>query len=129
MGKFVQDPRPIVFGIGVLAGVLSRWDCMGQGQRICRRNIQPKVTGIRGGIRSRIARVFDGDGIRRIVLAIPESRPAEDPVAVHAGAISAKGNRKQFEGAFLLLESETVDTAEDLTGQRSGSCYLQLSVR
>ena|ERR1700674_1164402 len=23
-GKFVQDPRPIVFGIGVLAGVLSR---------------------------------------------------------------------------------------------------------
>jgi hypothetical protein len=29
--------------------------------------------------------------------------------------MSAKGNRQQFEGAFLLLESETVDTAEDLT--------------
>jgi hypothetical protein len=88
--------------------VLSRWDCLGQRQGIYRRNIQPKVT----GIRSRIARVFDGDGIRRIVLAFPESRQAEDPVAVHAGGISAKGNRKQFEGAFLLLESETVNAAE-----------------
>jgi hypothetical protein len=83
---------------------------MGQSQGTCRRNIQPTVT----WIRSRIARVFDGDGIRRIVLAIPESRQAEDPVAVHAGGISAKGNRKQFEGAFLLLEGETVNTAEDL---------------
>src|SRR6266851_8157616 len=109
-GKFVQDPGPIVFEIGVLAGVLSRWDCMGQRQGICRRNIQPKVT----GIRSRIARVLDGDGIRRIVLAIPESRQAEDLVAVRAGGISAKGNRKQFEGAFLLLESETVNAAENL---------------
>jgi hypothetical protein len=99
---------PIVFEIGVLAGVLSRWDCMGQRQGICRRNIQPKVT----GIRSRIARVFDGGRIRRIVLAIPESRQAEDLVAVRAGGISAKGNRKQFEGAFLLLESETVNAAE-----------------
>jgi hypothetical protein len=69
VGQFVQDPRPIVFGIGVLAGVLSRWDCMGQRQSICRRNTPPKVT----GIRSRIARVFDSDGIRRIVLAIPAS--------------------------------------------------------
>src|SRR6266851_5222696 len=110
VGKFVQDPRPIVFGIGVLAGVLSRWDCMGQRQGNCRRNIQPKVT----GIRSRIARVFDGGRIRRIVLAIPESRQAEDLVAVRAGGISAKGNRKQFEGAFLLLESETVNAAENL---------------
>jgi hypothetical protein len=50
-----------------------------------------------------------------MALAIPESRQAEDPVAVQAGPISAKGNRKQFEGAFLLLERETVDTAEDLT--------------
>jgi hypothetical protein len=83
---------------------------MGQRQRICRRNIQPKVT----WIRSRIARVFDGDGIRRIVLAIPQSRQAEDPVAVHAAGISAKGNRKQFEDAFLLLESEAVNAAEDL---------------
>ena len=114
MGKFVQDPRPIVFGIGVLAGVLSRWDCMGQGQRICRRNIQPKVTGIRGGIRSRIARVFDDDGIQRIVLGTPEPQQGEEPVAGHAAGISAKGNRRQFEGAFLLLESETVNTAEDL---------------
>src|SRR5713101_8168652 len=77
--------------------------CMGQRQGNCRRNIQPKVT----WIRSRIARVFNGDRIRRIVLAIPESR-------LHAGAISAKGNRKQFEGVFLQLESETVNTAEDL---------------
>src|SRR6266852_512602 len=110
VGKFVQDPRPIGFGIGVLAGVLSRWDCMGQRQGICRRNIQPKVT----WIRSRIARVLDGDGIRRIVLAIPESRYAEDPVAVHAVGLSAKGNRKPFEGAFLPLEGETVNAAEDL---------------
>jgi len=83
---------------------------MGQRQGICCRNIQPRVT----WIRSRIASVFDGDGIRRIVLAIPESRHAEDPFAVHAGGLSAKGNRKQFEGAFLLLESETVNAAEDL---------------
>jgi hypothetical protein len=110
VGKFVQDPRPIVFGMGELAGMLSRWDCMGQRRGSCRRNIQPKVT----WIRSRIARVFDGDGMRRIVLAIPESRQAEDRVTVRAGGISAKGNRKQFEGAFLLLESETVNAAEDL---------------
>ena len=83
---------------------------MEQRQGICRRNIQPKAT----GIRSRIARVFDGDGIRQIVPAIPESRQAEDPVAVHASGISAKGNRKQFEGAFLSLESETVNVAEEL---------------
>ena len=109
-GKFVQDPPPIVFGGGVLAAVLSRWHCMEQKQGICRRKIQPKVT----GIRSRIARVFDGDGIRRIVLAIPESRQAEDRVTVRAGGISAKANCKQFEGACLLLESETVNAAEDL---------------
>ena len=83
---------------------------MEQRQGICRRNIQPKVT----EIRSRIARVLDGDGIRRIVFAIPESRQAEDPFAVRAGGISTKGNRKQFEGAFLLLESETVNAPEDL---------------
>src|ERR1700682_3189978 len=76
---------------------------MGKRQGICRRNIQPNVS----WIRSRIERVFDGDGIRRIVLAIPQSR-------FPAGGISAKGNRKQFEGAFLLLESETVNAAEDL---------------
>src|SRR5258708_17093182 len=83
---------------------------MGQRQGICCRDIQPKVT----WIRSRIASVFDGDGMRRIVLAIPESRQAESPFAVHAGGISAEGNRKQFEGVFLPLESETVNTAEDL---------------
>jgi len=109
-GKFVQDPRPIVFGIGELAGMLSRRDCMGQRRGSCRRNIQPKVT----WIRSRITKVFDGDGIRRIVLAIPESRQAEDRVTVRAGGISAKANRKRFEGACLLLESETVNAAEDL---------------
>src|ERR1700681_416765 len=109
-GKFVQDPRPIVFGIGELAGMLSRRDCMGQRRGRCCRNIQPKVT----WIRSRITKVFDGDGIRRIVLAIPESRQAEDRVTVRAGGISAKANRKRFEGACLLLESETVNAAEDL---------------
>src|ERR1700687_6287681 len=86
-GKVVQDPRPIVFGIGVLAEVLSRWDCMGQKHRIRCRDIQPKVT----GIRSRIARVRDGDGIRLIVPAISESRHAEGPVAVGVGEISAEG--------------------------------------
>jgi hypothetical protein len=49
-------------------------------------------------------------GIRRIVLAIPEPGHAKDPVAVGAGEISAKGNGKQFQGAFLL-ESETVNPA------------------
>jgi hypothetical protein len=39
---------------------------------------------------------------------------AEDPFAVPGGGISAKGNRKQFEGAFLPPESETVNAAEDL---------------
>src|SRR5258708_15386378 len=83
---------------------------MGQRQGICCRDIQPKVT----WIRSRIASVFDGDGMRRIVLAIPESRQAESPFAVHAGGISPEGNRQQFEGVFLPLENETVNTAEDL---------------
>ena len=36
------------------------------------------------------------------------------PVAVHGGGISAKGNREQFEGAFLLLESGIANAAEDL---------------
>jgi len=83
---------------------------MGQRQGICRRNIQPKVT----WIRSRIAWVFDGDGIRRIVLAIPESRQAEDPVAVRAIGSAYDGDGEQFEGAFLPPESETVNAAEDL---------------
>jgi hypothetical protein len=82
---------------------------MSQKRRIRRRDIQPKVT----GIRSRIAGVRDGDGIRLIVPAISEFRHAEDPVAVGAGKISAKGNGKQFQGAFLL-EGETVILAEHL---------------
>jgi hypothetical protein len=53
-GKFVQNPGPIVFGIGVLAGVLLRWDCMGQRQGIYLWNIQRKVT----WIRNRIARIL-----------------------------------------------------------------------
>jgi hypothetical protein len=52
--------------------------------------------------------------MRGIALAIPESRQAEDPFAVPGGGISAKGNRKQFEGAFLPPESEPVNAAEDL---------------
>jgi hypothetical protein len=35
VGKVAQDPRPIVFGISVLAGVLSRWDCMGHREPTC----------------------------------------------------------------------------------------------
>jgi hypothetical protein len=97
VGKFVQDPRPNRVRNWCACRNAFAMGCIGQRQRICRRNIQPKVTGIRGGIRSRIARVFDGDGIRQIVLAIPESRHAEDPVAVSTSGIAAKGNCKQFE--------------------------------
>jgi hypothetical protein len=52
--------------------------------------------------------------IRWIVLAIQESRQAEDAVAVCAGGIAAKGNREQFQGAFLLFESKAVNPPEDL---------------
>jgi hypothetical protein len=69
--------------------------------RIRRQNVQPEVIDIPSGI----AGVFDGDGIRRIVLAIQESRQAKHAVAVRAGGIAAKGDGKQFQGAFLLFES------------------------
>src|SRR5271155_130703 len=52
--------------------------------------------------------------MRRIVLAIQESRQAENPIAVRAGGIAAKGNGKQFQGAFLLFESESVNSPKDL---------------
>src|SRR5438552_5162588 len=45
VGKLVQNPTPIVFGINVLAGPLSRWDCMRQRHGIHCRNFPPKVTG------------------------------------------------------------------------------------
>src|SRR4029077_8508116 len=73
-------------------------------------NIQPEVIGIPSGN----AGVFNGDGIRRIVLAIQESGKAENPIAVRAGGIAAKGNRKQFQRAFLLFKSEAVNSPEDL---------------
>src|ERR1022692_4931332 len=66
------------------------------------------------GIPSGIAGVFDGGGIRRIVLAIEESRQSEDAVAVGTSGIAAKGNCKQFQGAFLLFESEAVNPPQDL---------------
>ena len=52
--------------------------------------------------------------MRRVVLAIKESGQAENPIAVRAGGIAAKGNGKQFQGAFLLLESETFHSPENL---------------
>src|SRR5258708_40325497 len=66
------------------------------------------------GMPSGIARVFDCDRIRGIVLAIQESRQAKDAVTVGAGGIAAKADRKQFQGAFLLFESEAVHSPEDL---------------
>src|SRR5208283_5981973 len=83
---------------------------MGRKDRISRQNVQPEVIGIPSGI----AGVFDGDGIRRIVLAIHESRQAENPVTVRASGIPAKGNRKQFQGAFVLFKSEAVNSPKDL---------------
>src|SRR5208282_2440624 len=79
-------------------------------QGIRRKDIQPEVIGIPSGI----AGVFDGDGIRRIVLAIQESRQAENPIAVRAGGIAAKRNRKQFQRAFLLFESKAIHAPENL---------------
>src|ERR1017187_3620404 len=73
-------------------------------------NVQPEVIGIPGGI----AGVFDRHGIRRIVLAIQESGQSEDAVAVSTSGIAAKGDGKQFQGAFLLFESEAVHPPEDL---------------
>src|SRR5208282_3489390 len=43
-----------------------------------------------------------------------ETRQAKDAVTVGAGGIAAKGDRKQFQGAFLLFESEAVHSPEDL---------------
>src|SRR4029077_14768780 len=73
-------------------------------------NIQPEVIGIPSGN----AGVFNGDGIRRIVLAIQESGKAENAIAVRASGIAAQGNRKQFQRAFLLFKTEAVNSPEDL---------------
>ncbi len=94
----------------MVSGMLSRCDCTGRKDGIGGQNIQPEVIGIPGGI----AGVFDRDGIRRIVLAIQESGEAENPVAVGASGIAAKGNGKQFQRAFLLFESEAFNSPEDL---------------
>jgi hypothetical protein len=99
LGKFIQNPRPIVFGIGVFIGMLSRWYWAGRKQGIRRWNIQPEVIGIPSGIDG----VFDGDGMRRIVLAIQESGQAEDAVAVGTSGIATKGNGKQFQRAFFVV--------------------------
>src|ERR1700678_481925 len=83
---------------------------MGRKDRICRQNVQPEVIDIPSGM----AWVFDRDGIRRIVLAIEESWKAKHAVAVRAGGIAAKGDGKQFQGAFLLFESEAIHAPENL---------------
>src|ERR1700678_3150973 len=83
---------------------------MGRKDRICRQNVQTEVIDIPSGM----AWVFDRDGIRRIVLAIEESWQAKHAVAVRAGGIAAKGDGKQFQGAFLLFEAEAVNSPKDL---------------
>ena len=70
MDKFIENPRPIAFGIGVVIGMLSRCDLTGRKDGIRREDIQPEVIGIPSGI----ARVSDCDWIRRVVLAIRETR-------------------------------------------------------
>ncbi len=82
----------------------------GRKDGIRRQDIQPEVIGIPSGI----ARVFDGHLTRRIVLAIQESRQAKHAVAIRTGGISAKGDRKQLQRAFLLFEREAVNPPKDL---------------
>ena len=106
----MQNPCPIVFGIGVISWLLPRCDCAGRKDGVGGQNIQPEIIGIPGGI----AGVFDRHRIRGIVLAIEESGQAENPVAVGTSGIAAKGNGKQFQGAFLLFESEAVNSPKDL---------------
>jgi hypothetical protein len=77
---------------------------------IRRQNIEPEVFAVPSGI----AGVFDVDATRRIVFAIEESRKAENPVAVRATEIAAKGDGQEFQGAFLLFESEAVNPPTDL---------------
>src|ERR1700734_1012435 len=109
-GKLMQNPCPIVFGIGVIGWLLPYCDYAGRKNGVGGQNVEPEVIGTPSGI----ARVFDCHGIGRIVLAIQESRQSEDAVAVGTSGIAAKGNGKQLQGAFLLFESESVNSPEDL---------------
>jgi hypothetical protein len=106
----MQNPCPIVFGIGVISWLLPRCDCAGRKDGVGGQNIQPEIVRIPGGI----AGVFDCHRIRGIVLAIEESGQTENPVTVGTSGVAAKGNGKQFQGAFLLFESESVNSPKDL---------------
>jgi hypothetical protein len=61
-----------------------------------------------------ISRVFDRDGIRRIVLTVHEAGQPEDPITVRTGRIAAEGNRKQLESTFLVFDSEAFNSPEHL---------------
>jgi hypothetical protein len=76
MGKRVQNPRPIVFGIRVLTETLSQWDCEAKAWSSL---LRYPTDGHRDSKWNR--KSFDGKWICRIVLAIRQSLRVENPVA------------------------------------------------
>ncbi len=97
MGKRVQNPRPIVFGIRVLTETLSQWDCEAKAWSSL---LRYPTDGHRDSKWNR--KSFDGKWICRIVLAIRQSLRVENPVAAGAIEIAAENDGAQFKRAFLV---------------------------
>jgi hypothetical protein len=109
-GKLMQNPCPIVFGIGVVRGrfrtVIARDGRSASAARMSNRRSSefqvesPGYSTVTGKVGSYLQ--LRNPGKRRTRFA------------VRAGGIAAKGNGKQFQGAFLLFESETFHSPENL---------------
>jgi hypothetical protein len=106
VGQFVQNPSPILLGMGVFSGLHSPCDSAERERGI----VEMKVARIPDAV----AGVFDGDAVRRRILLIEETGDAEDAIAVRASGIAAKGNGEQLECRFLLLEIEAFDLPKSL---------------
>jgi len=87
-GEFTRYPGPVVFRIRLLTRKNVRGFTGANRNRVDQRIIEPKVFGFRDGI----AWIFSGDEMSRIVFVIQESREPENPIAVGASGISAKGD-------------------------------------
>src|SRR5260370_6490064 len=106
----MRNPCPIVLRIAVPARLLSRRHGVLEEHAIDRMDVESEVI----GIRDQIAGIFDSDAVSGIVLAIQETRHAEDTVAVRAGRVATEGDGEQLQCALLSLKVEAIDAPEHL---------------
>ena len=88
----MRNPSPIMFRMGVFSRMLSLGVFAGRNRRFRYGNIQMKVCWAVDAI----AQILNGDNMRGIILAILETRHADNTVAVGAGESPPKVKERIF---------------------------------